>query len=88
MNPSLAEKGLEALRAAQAHGLVRIKNGWAATSDATAPEFSGLTINTLIRKGLVNPVAVDSEGRPTSVKLSGAGGRLLDKQAKGRGGVA
>lgn len=88
MNPSLAEKALEALRATQAHGLVRIKNGWAATSAATAPEFSGLTINALLRKGLLKAMGRDAEDRPNLVVLTDAGRKLSQSRAKGRGGVA
>ena len=98
MSPSLAEKALEALRSAHSHArLIRVKNGWSAfrhgagpaaeLADAT-PQFTGLTINALLRHGLLQATAHDQEGRPIEVALSAAGKKLLEKKAKATGGAA
>jgi hypothetical protein len=53
-----------------------------------APQFTGLTINALLRHGLLEATAHDQEGRPIEVALSAAGKKLLEKKAKATGGAA
>lgn len=89
MSPSLAEKALEALRTAETEGgLVRVKNGWSGLLDCIQPKFAGLTINALIRKGLLQVTGRDVDARASAVRLTDAGRKLSENRAKGPGGVA
>ena len=82
-----SEKALQALRLTANNGrLLRSKNGWICPGSSDEL-IGGLTVNTLLRKGLLEVLLTGEDGRPSAVRVSSAGTRLLASIAVRKAGA-